>query len=335
MTDANLDVHLPVAAQPTVNTLVEQAQRAEQRGYDRVWLPESWGRDAVTTLALMAEATEEVGIGPSILNVYSRSPALLGQTAVTLQEVSDGRFRLGIGPSGPIVIEGWHGESFDRPLRRTREAVEVIRLVTSGEEVDYEGDVFSVSGFHLRCDPPEPRPPIDVAGMGPKSVELVGRFADGWHALMLSPEGLRDRLADLRRGADLGDRDPEDVKVTLTLTCCALEDGERARRLTKQHTAFYVGAMGTFYRKSLARQGYEEVANDIVSAWASGDKERATELVDDDLLDEFATAGTPERARKQVQKFAEIDGVDAVAVSFPRGADQSDIADTMDALAPG
>ncbi|SIQ95535.1 coenzyme F420-dependent oxidoreductase, NP1902A family [Haladaptatus litoreus] len=331
---AERTVHLPVAAQPSVETLVDLTQQAEELGYERAWLPETWGRDAVTSLTAMALGTEEIGLGPSILNVYSRSPALIGQTAATLQEVSDGRMRIGLGPSGPVVIQGWHGAEFDRPLRRTRETIDIVKNVLSGETVNYDGDCFTLAGFRLRCDAPETPPAIDAAGMGPKSVELAGRFADGWHATVFTPDGMRDRLEDLRRGVELGNRDADDVRVTLSLTCCALEDGERARKLARQHSAFYVGGMGTYYRDSLARQGYEELANDISSAWGSGDKERATELVGDELLDDLCAAGTPERAREEFQKFAEIEGVDAVAVGFPRGATVEDARETMTALAP-
>ncbi|WP_458206594.1 TIGR04024 family LLM class F420-dependent oxidoreductase [Haladaptatus sp. NG-SE-30] len=327
-------VHLPVAAQPSVDTLVDLTQKAEELGYERAWLPETWGRDAVTSLTAMALGTDEIGLGPSILNVYSRSPALIGQTAATLQEVSDGRLRVGIGPSGPAVIQGWHGESFDRPLRRTRETIDIVRKALAGETVNYDGDCFTLGGFRLRCEPPETPPPIDAAGMGPKSVELAGRFADGWHATVFTPDGIRDRLEDLRRGVELGDRDRDDVRVTLSLTCCALEDGERARQLARQHAAFYVGGMGTYYRDSLARQGYEDLAFEIASAWGNGDKERATELVGDDLLDDLGATGTPERAREEFQKFVDIDGVDAVAVGFPRGATVEDARKTMAALAP-
>jgi len=332
MTDRT--VHLPVAAQPSVDTLVDLSQQAEALGYERAWLPETWGRDAVTSLTSIAHGTEEIGIGPSILNVYARSPALMGQTAATLQEVSDGRLRLGIGPSGPAVIEGWHGVDFERPLRRTREYVDIIKRVLAGEELNYDGDIFNLAGFRLRSDPPDPAPPVDAAGMGPKAVELCGRFADGWHATVFTPDGLRDRLDDLRRGAELGDRDPDDVRVTLSLTCCALEDGERARELGLQHCAFYIGGMGTYYRDSLARQGYEEVANDVAAAWASGDRERANELLDEELIDDLAAVGTPEEAREQFEKFASIDGVDAVAVGFPRGATVDEARETLEALAP-
>ena len=332
MTDR--DVHLPVAAQPTVDSIVDYTQRAEEGGYDCAWLPETWGRDAVTVLTAMAERTEAIDVGSSILNTYSRSPALLGQTAATLQEVSDGRFRLGLGPSGPVVIENWHGMEYGNPLKRTRETVEIVRQVLSGDTVDYDGDDFQLSGFRLRCEAPDPSPPVEVTGMGPKAVELAGRFADGWHGIMLTPEGTEERIEDIERGAELGDRDPGDVQVTAGVTCCALEDADRARELTRQHIAFYVGGMGTFYRDALERQGYDE-AVEIHDAWQAGDRERALELLDDSgILDDLCAAGDPETVREQLERYEAVDGIDAVAVSFPRGADEDEIRQTMDAVAP-
>ncbi|WP_265108144.1 TIGR04024 family LLM class F420-dependent oxidoreductase [Halosolutus halophilus] len=331
MTDR--DVHLPVAAQPTVDSLVDYARRAEAGGYDCAWLPETWGRDAVTVLTAMAERTDSIEIGSSILNTYSRSPALLGQTAATLQEASDGRFRLGLGPSGPVVVENWHGMAYGNPLRRTRETVEIVRQVLSGSRVEYDGDDFDLSGFRLRCDPPDPAPPIEVTGMGPKAVELAGRFADGWHGIMLTPDGVAERLDDVERGAELADRDPDDVTVTAGVTCCALDDADRARDLARQHVAFYVGGMGTFYRDALVRQGYD-VAEEIHDAWQEGERERALALLGDDLLDDLCAAGDPETAREGLERYAAVDGIDAIAVSFPRGADEDEIDATMNALAP-
>ncbi len=330
------DAFLPVAAQPSVETLVEQARTAEDLGYDRAWLPETWGRDAVTTLTSIAHGTDHVGIGTSIIPVYSRSPALVGQTAATLQEVADGRLRLGLGPSGPIVVEGWHGVDYGNPLRRTRETIEVVRQVLSGESVEYDGEYVELSGFRLRCDPPDPTPPIDAAGMGPKSVELAGRFGDGWHALMVTPDGLRERMADFRRGCELGGSDPADKRVTLSMTCCVSEGdgGERARELVRQHLAFYVGGMGTFYREALERQGHGEAAREVATNWASGDREAAVAAIPDDLFADLAVAGTPETAREQLRRFEDVEGVDAVSVSFPRAADRDDIDRTLAALAP-
>ncbi|ELZ12091.1 5,10-methylenetetrahydromethanopterin reductase [Natrinema thermotolerans DSM 11552] len=331
MTDR--DVHLPVAAQPTIDSIVDYARTAEDGGYDCAWLPETWGRDGVTVLSAMAERTEEIDIGSSILNTYSRSPALLGQTAATLQELSEGRFRLGLGPSGPVVIENWHGVEFGNPLKRTRETVEIVRQVLSGETVDYDGDEFDLSGFRLRCEPPETSPPIEVTGMGPKAVELAGRFADGWHGIMLTPDGMEERIADIERGADLGDRDPDDVQVTAGVTACALEDPEEARALARQHIGFYVGGMGTFYRDALERQGYDE-ATEIYDSWQDGDREHALELVDENILDDLCAAGSPETAREQLERYEDVDGLDAIAVSFPRGADEDQVRETMKAVAP-
>ncbi len=332
--DAARDLFLPVAAQPTLDAFADLSQRGEREGYDRIWLPETWGRDAVTVLTTIAERTEEVGIGTSIMNVYSRSPALIGQTAASLQEASDGRFRLGLGPSGPILMEGWHGVDYGNPLRRTRESIDVIRQVLSGETVNYDGECFELAGFRLRHGPPETPPPIDAGGMGPKSVELAGRFGDGWHALMLTPEGLADRIDDFDRGSEMGDRDRTDQRVTVSVGCCALDDRERARYLAREHLAFYVGGMGTFYREALARQGYEETANTIAQRWGSGDKEGAIDAIDDDLLDSFSAAGHPEECRERLETFGAVDGVDAVAVSFPREADQEELAKTVESLAP-
>ncbi|QLD84578.1 TIGR04024 family LLM class F420-dependent oxidoreductase [Natronomonas halophila] len=334
MTDTERDVFLPVAAQPSVDALVEQARTGEALGYDTAWLPETWGRDAVTTLTSIAHGTEDIDIGTSIMPVYSRSPALIGQTAATLQEVSEGRFRLGLGPSGPIVIENWHGADFGNPLRRTRETVDIVKQVLSGEELEYDGEYFDLQGFRLRCDPPETVPPVETAGMGPKAVELAGRFADGWHALMLTAEGIQDRLEDFNRGSEMGDRDRSEQRVNLSLTCCALDDAEEAKRLVKAHTCFYIGGMGTFYRDNLARQGHEDVANEVYDNWQEGDREAAMAAMPDDLLEDLAVWGTPEEARERFERFADIDGPDAVSVSFPRGADLEQIERTMDALAP-
>jgi coenzyme F420-dependent oxidoreductase len=331
MTDRT--VHLPVAAQSSLESLVHLGESVEAHGYDRAWLPETWGRDAITVLATLAARTDEVGIGTSIINAYSRTPATMAQSAATLQEASDGRFRLGIGPSGPAVILGWHGHEFEQPLRRTREYVEIIRMALAGETVRYAGDIFQLGGFRLRQGPPDEPVGIDVTGMGPKAVELAGRFADGWHALMFSPSGFEDRLADLERGADLGDRTVDDVRVTLTVPCCALEDADRARALVRQHLAFYVGGMGTFYRDALARQGYDTLAHTVYDAWQSDERDTALEAIEP-LVDELGAVGTPDEARAQFEEFAALDGADSIAVSFPRGADHDEIESTMAALAP-
>jgi coenzyme F420-dependent oxidoreductase len=327
------DVFLPVGSGWALDDIAAVAAEAEELGYDRVWLPETWGRDAVTTLAVVAERTDEVGIGTGIAPVYSRSPALLGQTAATLQEASGGRFRLGLGPSGPAVIERWHGVDYGNPLKRTREAVEATKRVLDGDVVEYDGETVSMSGFRLRQGAPEPTPPVDATGMGPKATELAGRFADGWHALMLTREGLRERLDDFARGVDLGDGSRDGKRVTLSLVTAALSDGERARELARRHVAFYVGAMGAFYRDSLVRQGWDEAAT-VHERWQAGERADATAALPESLLDELVAAGTPTAAEERMDAFGEIEGVDAAAVSFPRDAEREEVYETMRAVAP-
>lgn len=328
------DVFLPVGAQPSIDTFPAFAQQAESLGYDRVWLPESWGREAATVLALIAERTDHIGVGASILNVYSRSPALLGQLAATQQEAADGRFRLGLGPSGPAVIEHWHGQAFEDPLRHTREAVDIVKAVLTGRPVTYEGAHYQLQGFRLRCDPPDPVPPVDAAGLGPKAVELAGRVADGWQATSFTPAGMRTRLEDFERGLDLGGRRQDDARVTLSVTTCALEEADRAKSLVAQHLAFYLGGMGTFYRDNLARQGHTELAERIHEAWQAGEQEHATAIVREELLSTMGAAGSPAEVRDRLATYEGIDGVDAVNIACPRGASEADITETLTALAP-
>lgn len=334
-TMTELDLHLPVAEQPSITDYVEYAELGDRHGYDVAWVPETWGRNVVPVLTEMARATESIGIGPSILNVFSRSPALIGQTAATLQEAADGRARIGVGTSGPIVIEAWHGASFDRALKRVRETVEIAKLVQTGDVVDYDGSVYQLAGFRLRSDPPETPAPIDAAGMGPKSVELAGRFGDGWHGIVLGPDGIRERIADFDRGADLGDRDRDAQRTMVSIAAMVDdEDPDRARDLVRQHLAFYVAAMGDYYRQALARQGYEDEANQMAIEWGNGDVEAAKAAVTDEILSEFAVVGTADEARAQLESFTAIEGLDAVAIGFPRAAETDDIERSIEALAP-
>jgi coenzyme F420-dependent oxidoreductase len=332
MTDT--DLLLSVSDHPSLDSVAEQATAAESMGFDRVSLGETTGWNAVTTLTLVGERTEEIGVSNDVFSPYSRSPALLGQTAAALQKATDGRYRLGLGPSSPALVERWHGASFERPLRRLRETIEIIRAVLSGERVAYDGEIFALDGLSLDCAPPEPTPPIDAAVLGPKTVELAGRFADGWVPQLFTPDGLRDRLDDLARGTELGGRDAAAVRVSPILRCCAMDDGERARERARQSVAFLIGAYGPYYRQSIAEQGYEEVTDAIRGAWEAGERDRMADELPDPLLDDLVAAGTSEAVREKVESFGDIDGVDAVRVAFVSGGSVDDHRRTMQALEP-
>ncbi|WIV65718.1 TIGR04024 family LLM class F420-dependent oxidoreductase [Natrialbaceae archaeon AArc-T1-2] len=332
--DINRDVVLPLDEYDNIEEAVSLAQRAETMGYGAVSVGETAGRNVPLVLSVVAERTDEIGIADDVISPYSRSPAAIGQTAVTLQEISDGRFRLRIGASSPALAERWHGLEFDRPLRRVREAVEIVRQVQSGQRLEYDGEIFSPDGLTLECEPPEPPAPVDVAALGPKATELAGRFGDGWVPQLLPYEQLQARLGDLKRGAELGDRQLDDLRVAPLLRCCALEDGERAREYARSQLAFMIAVYGPFYRQAIADAGWTELTERVRDRWHESGREAAAAAITDDLLEAVVAAGTPAEVRDQVERFEAIDGVDAIQVAFCGGMSDDERDRTLEALAP-
>jgi coenzyme F420-dependent oxidoreductase len=328
------DVVLPFGQYDDVSGPVELAQYAEDLDYGFVTTGETTGWNVPMILGTIARETDEIGITNDVISPYSRSPSLIGQTAVTMQELSGGRYRLRIGASSPALAEQWHGLEFDRPLRRIREAVEIVRQVQSGERLEYDGDIYTPDGLALSCEPPDEPAPVDVAALGPKSTEMAGRFADGWVPQLIPYDGFIDRLDDLERGAELGDRSVDDIRVAYTIRCCALDDGETARDYARSQVAFMIALYGPFYRQAIADAGWEDVAETVRETWLDGDKAEAIAAVPDELLDQVAAAGTPERANELIERFEAIDAVDAVQIGFFDGMDEDERRRTLDALAP-
>lgn len=328
------DLTLPVGTHESLDGVIEHAQLAEELNYERISIPEVVGRDGVTVLTAIAENTNQIGISNNVFSVYSRTPALLGQTAATLQEASNNRFRMGLGTSSPGMVEQWHGLEYARPLRRLRETIEIIRQVCSGDSIDYDGEIFSVSGLTFSGSVPKRQPPLDVAMLGPKAVELTGRFADGWVPQLFTPDGLRERLKDLERGAELGDRSIDDVRVAVNLRCCVLEDGNRARDIAREHLAFWIGAYGPYYRESIAKQGYREITETIYDHWQNGDRERAAQAIPVEMIDDITPAGTAKKVRNSVKAFESIDGVDVVRIAVMDNQPIEEMNMTIRALAP-
>ncbi|GAA0460524.1 hypothetical protein GCM10008985_16240 [Halococcus dombrowskii] len=204
-----------------------------------------------------------------------------------------------------------------------------MREVHDGGDVSYEGEIFQLGGLKYDRTPPENPPAIDIAALGPKATEMTGRFADGWIPQLFTPDSLRERFEDLRRGADLGERDPDDLRVAPILRCFAHEDRDHARNVMRRMIAFLIGAYGPFYGDSVAEQGYEETVTTVREAWADRDMAAMTAEIDDDLLDSVAAAGTPEEVRERVREFAAIDGVDAVRIGFAADMDNEEKRGTM------
>ncbi|MEM4782678.1 MAG: TIGR04024 family LLM class F420-dependent oxidoreductase [Halalkalicoccus sp.] len=329
-----LDLVVRVSDHDSLDSVARQARSAEEYGFSRVSAGETTGWDMVTTFAVVGERTESIGLSNDVLSPYGRAPTVLAQTALTMHEATGGRFRLGLGTSSPAIAERWHGASFDRPLKRLRETIDVVRAVYDGGSVDYDGEIYRLSGLRYERETPDDPPPIDVAALGPKAVELAGRFADGWVPQLFTPTALDGRMDDLRRGAELGERSQTDLRVAPLVRCFASDDRERARRATRSTVAFLIGAYGPFYGRSVAAQGYEEVVEEIRAAWEKRDTAAMAAALPEELLDRLAAAGTPEEVRARVERFAAVEGVDAVRVGFVRGMSRDDEKATMDALDP-
>jgi len=334
MSDTGRDLVLPINSFDTMYDGVDLAQRAEELGYGHVTMGETTGWNMVSLLTLLAEHTDDIGITNDVFCPPSRSPSMLGQTAVTLDELSDGRYRLGLGASSPALVERWHGGGFEPALRRVRETIDIVRQVYSGERLDYDGECYEVSTLSLDRPAPESPPPIDVASLGPKGTELAGRFADGWVPQLFTPDGIRERLEDLRRGAEMADRDPDEVRTALTVRSCAMEDGEEARRIARTQVAFMIARYGPYYRQSIASQGWADTTDEIAERWEEGDQAGAIQALGDDLLEEVVAAGTPDEVRERVAAFDDVDGLDAVQVGFFAEMDEDAQRTTLETLAP-
>jgi coenzyme F420-dependent oxidoreductase len=331
--EAAIELSLPAITTPSLDRVLTLGRRAEELGYDGISIPEVSGRDAVSVLGAMAPETDEITLANDVFSIYSRSPTLLAQTGATLQELSGGRFRLGVGMSSEPLVRNWLGESFDRPLRRLRETIEIMHATWTGDPVNYDGDIFELEGMRLGCEPPDPAPPIDVGTLGPTATELTGRFADGWFPQLFSFDGLEDRLADLHRGCELADRDPDEVRVTLGLRCFASDDPEAARKRARKDVAFMIGAYGPYYRQSIAEQGYEDVTQNVRSAWKDDDRDAMRAAIPDELLDQLVAVGSPADVRNTVKSFASVDDVDAVRVVFLNDSTEAEQDETISAVA--
>jgi alkanesulfonate monooxygenase SsuD/methylene tetrahydromethanopterin reductase-like flavin-dependent oxidoreductase (luciferase family) len=323
---------LSVAPSKTISIadLTNLAELAEGLGYHSIWLPETWGPDAASLLAALAGRTERILLASGVFNVFSRSAALLAQTAATLQNLSGGRFILGLGASGPGVVEQWHGVPFDHPVERTQEYVEVVRLALSGKRVDYEGAIGHVSGFRLAVHPVQPVP-IYVAALGPRNVRMTGAVADGWLPIF-APRGHMEALfRELQTGARLAGRQSTDVRCAAYLPCVV---GVRAERLLRQQLAYYIGGMGSYYYRFAHRVGLADAATAIRDRWQSGDRIGAVSAVQDPLL-ELCTLGTDaSTARSRIAEYRD-QGIDLPVLALPNGCTREEAIDTIRALAPG
>jgi F420-dependent oxidoreductase-like protein len=301
--------------------VVAKVRLADELGFDSVWLGETWGYDIVTCLMELVLVTSKIQIGAGIMNVFSRSPGVVATTAATLDARSNGRFLLGVGTSGPQVIEHWHGMPYEHPLGRLHDYIEIVNMVMRREPLKYDGKVFHLErGFKLRFTPVRDHIPIYVAALTPKSLEQAGAIADGVLPTFWPIHAVPALRATLDRGAASTGRPAGSAVIAPYLTTALIRTEEErafARHLARAPIAWYIGRMGTFYADMLRRNGYEtEVAN-VIAGWQTG-PDAAAAAVTDAMLDATAIIGTPVEVAAGLRRW-QAAGVSQPLIHMPPG----------------
>lgn len=298
------------------------AVEAERLGADSIWSGEAWGFDGATSLAYLASHTSTIRLGTSIMKIGVRSPALTAGTAMALASMTNDRFVLGLGTSTPQIMEAWDGVAFDRPIRRTRELIEIIRLVESGERVVYDGEIHRVPLRDdlrpMRTRAGARRLPIYVASVGPQNLRLTGELCDGWIGNCFVPETAGAFFDHISAGAESAGRSIDDLELQVPVT---LEFDDDLDGLAKRHAvgyAFTFGAMGepnrNFYVEAFARQGFEEV-REVHRLWINGRRAEAQDLVPVALARQTNLLGTAETVKERLRMYNEV-GVDSLRVGL-------------------
>ena len=316
------------------NTIRESVHLADSLGYDAVWLGEAWGYELFTSLADLLRVTQRMKLGAGVANIFSRSPAVIAATAATLDERSGGRMLLGLGSSGPQVVEHWHGVPFQRPLQRTREYVQIINAILRREPLNFKGEVFSLErSFTIRFTPIRDHIPIYLASLGPKNIQLAGEIADGILPVYWPARDYPDLRAQLDTGSAKAGRPAGSVSIAPYLTVAViLDEAERAaaRRRAAAPVAFYVGRMGAFYAEMLTRHGFGDEVAAIIKGWEGGQK-GAIAAVSDEMLDATAIIGTPDEVVARLREWQAL-GMNEPLISMPDGAPDQ-VAARLEALA--
>ncbi|QUR65887.1 LLM class flavin-dependent oxidoreductase [Mycobacterium spongiae] len=304
---------------------------AEKLGLDACWVAEAWGADAPSALGYIAARTHRMLLGSGVLQIGTRSPTLVAQTAITLSNLSSGRFLLGLGASGPQVIEGLHGIAFNRPVARVRETVDIVREVFAGGKISYSGKEFRIprpdsEAVPMRVSIRSEHPiPIYLAAMSPAMLRLTGAIADGWLGTSFVPEGAADAyFAHLDEGLAAAGRSRADIDICQGAEVAFASDEDELRAMVadrKKELAFSLGGMGSastnYYNQAYSRQGWTEVAAAVRERWQRGDREAAAGLVTDEMVLATTLIGTEEMVRTRLSVWHDA-GVNTVRL-YPAG----------------
>lgn len=324
---------MPLQAPGIDNEITELAALAENLGFDRAWIIETNDRDAFAVATEMALATKSIQIGTNIVSVFTRTPGLLAMGAFTLDEISDGRFVLGIGPGGTEIVRDGHGIPFSKPLTRVSESIDVIRPLLSGDRLTYQGSQFSIKeGFRLREKARNPDLPIYISALNPRMLELSGEKADGVilsHAPVEAVPAIRERVT---AGAERSGRDLAEVEICINLPVGV--DHEEAVTNLRKAVAWHLAA--PTYDWLVSHTGYASLVEDVRSRWWSGDREEAAGLVDDDVLLTFGLGYTEEMIGSRIDEYLEA-GITPIIDSHGvrKGGEKEDTVTIMKAAMGG
>ena len=291
------------------------AREADRVGYAVVWAAEAYGSDAATVLAWVAAQTERIDVGSAIFQIPGRTPANTAMTAATLDTLSGGRFRLGLGVSGPQVSEGWHGVRFDKPLARTREYVAIVRKALARERLTYDGEFFTLplpdgpgKALTLTVHPVRERIPIYLAAVGPRNLELAGEIADGWLAIFFDPDHAGELLAQVRAGREKAGLGMDGFDIVPTVPVIIGDDIEACAEPVRAYCALYIGGMGSreknFYNALAVRMGFGDAAAQIQDLYLAKDYAGAAAAVPLEFIQRTALIGPPDAIVERLKAYA-------------------------------
>lgn len=322
--------------------MVELVKAADRFGVDFAWTAEAWGMETIAPLAYLAPLTSRIRLGTGIMQISARTPATTAMTALTMARLTNDRFCLGLGVSGPQVVEGLHGEAFARSGARLREYITVVRKGISGERLTSDGPRYVLprpggEGKALKLGmTPNPTIPLYLATLGPKMLELTGELADGWLGTSFIPEASDHVMQALRTGAERSGRTLDDLDLQINATIEVGDDVDALLDKYRPYAAFTLGAMGSastnFYNSAYSRAGWGDMCKKVQSLWVSGDKAAATQAVDDEFLLSIYMIGTETMVTERIAK-AKAAGINTLRIA-PVGRSSADMIENLERLVP-
>ena len=330
------------AAWTTPADHLAMAQEADRLGFAVVWSAEAYGSDTVSMLAWMAGQTRQIDLGAAVMQIPARTPAMTAMTAATIDALSGGRFRLGLGVSGPQVSEGWHGVRFAKPLGRTREYVEIVKMAIARQPVSFQGEHYTLplpdsAGKPLKLGfrPPREAIPIYLAAVGPKNLELAGEIADGWLAIFFAPDAAGEYLQHIERGRAKRGLGLTGFDVAPSVPVVIGDNLAWCADVIRPYAALYVGGMGSreqnFYNQLAVRMGYADAAAKVQDLYLSGKKAEAAEAIPQDFIERTALIGNKIQIKERIKQYAAA-GVGTLSIS-PYVGDLTSGIDTLRTVA--